>query len=83
MSVQRLFREECLNQYWCIAIGEARTTIAAWRVDCNTERPHTARHNQTLVIYNATWLQNQKVQPACDEPFRWTRKWVRTNGLHQ
>jgi putative transposase len=38
------FREECLNQHWFVSLEEARTTIEAWRVDYNTERPHTALH---------------------------------------
>jgi putative transposase len=60
------FREECLNQHWFISIEEARTTIEAWRVEYNTERPHTALPNQAPAVYKATWLQNQEAQTASD-----------------
>jgi putative transposase len=59
-------QEECLNQHWFISIEEARTTIEAWRVEYNTERPHTALHNQAPAVYKATWLQNQEVQTVSD-----------------
>jgi putative transposase len=38
-------REECLNQHWFVSMEEARTTIEAWRMEYDIERPHTAlRH---------------------------------------
>jgi putative transposase len=58
------FREECLNQHWFISIEEARTTIEAWRVEYNTERPHTALRNQAPAVYKATWVQTQEAQTA-------------------
>jgi putative transposase len=60
------FREECLNQYWFVSLGEARTAIEAWQVEYNMERPHTALHHQAPAIYKATWLQNQEVQRVRD-----------------
>ncbi len=35
-------REECLNQHWFTSIGEARSIIEGWRIDYNTERPHSS-----------------------------------------
>jgi putative transposase len=35
-------RAECLDQNWFETIEEARATLAAWRVEYNTERPHSA-----------------------------------------
>jgi putative transposase len=41
------FRDECLNQHWFIDLDDARETIAAWRDDYNTVRPHSALGNLT------------------------------------
>jgi len=41
------FRDECLNQHWFTGLGDARDTIAAWRDDYNTVRPHSALGNLT------------------------------------
>ena len=38
------YREECLNQHW---FGEAREIIEDWRIDYNTERPHSSLKYQT------------------------------------
>jgi putative transposase len=36
------FRDECLNEHWFITMAQARRTIEAWRVEYNTERPHSS-----------------------------------------
>jgi len=41
------YREECLNQHWFTSIGEARKIIEDWRIDYNTERPHSSLKYQT------------------------------------
>jgi putative transposase len=60
------FREECLNQHWFGSLDEARTTIEAWRVEYNTERPHTALHHQAPAVYKAHWIQAQEILNAND-----------------
>jgi putative transposase len=35
-------REECLNEHWFVDLADAREKIEAWRVDYNTQRPHSA-----------------------------------------
>ena len=60
------FREECLNQHWFVSVEEARTIIEAWRVEYQTERPHTALQHQAPAVYKATWRQHQGVQTASD-----------------
>ena len=35
------FRDECLNRHWFASLEEARQTIEAWRVEYNSQRPHT------------------------------------------
>ena len=41
------FREECPNQHWFTNIGEAREIIEDWRLDYNTERPHSSLKYRT------------------------------------
>jgi len=41
------FRDECLNQHWFTDLDDARETIAAWRDDYNSVRPHSALGNLT------------------------------------
>lgn len=36
------FRDECLNEHWFRSLAHARAVIAAWRLDYNEERPHSA-----------------------------------------
>ena len=36
------FRDECLNEHLFSSLAAARRIIKAWRVDYNTERPHTS-----------------------------------------
>jgi putative transposase len=60
------FRAECVNQHGLMSIKDARTTIEAWRVEYNTERPHTALRNQAPAKYQAHWLQTREIQTASD-----------------
>ncbi len=45
------FRDECLNQHWFTDLDDARATIAAWREDDNSVRPHSALGNLTPVEF--------------------------------
>ena len=36
------FRDECLNENWFLDLEDAREIIEAWRIDYNTDRPHSA-----------------------------------------
>jgi putative transposase len=36
------FRDECLNEHWFITMTQARQAIERWRVEYNTERPHSS-----------------------------------------
>jgi putative transposase len=35
------FRDECLNEEWFSSISATRSIIEAWRIDYNSERPHS------------------------------------------
>ncbi len=54
------FRDECLNQHWFASLEETQTTIEAWRVDYNTERPHGALGQQTPAEFSAAWQALEK-----------------------
>ena len=41
-SFNGTFRNECLNEHWFIDLDEARALIEDWRIDYNTERPHSS-----------------------------------------
>jgi putative transposase len=48
------FRDECLNLHWFTSLHHAREIIAAWREEYNTQRPHSALHQQPPAIYAQT-----------------------------
>ena len=36
------FRDECLNEHWFLTMAHARGVIEKWRIEYNTERPHSS-----------------------------------------
>lgn len=54
-------RAECLDLHWFASLEDARSTIQAWRVEYNTERPHTALNNQAPAVYRASWERQQQL----------------------
>jgi putative transposase len=51
------FRDECLDQHWFASLEEAPTTIAAWRIEDNTERPPGALGQRTPAEVASGWDQ--------------------------
>jgi len=45
------FRDECLNEHWFITMAHARRTIEDWRIEYNTERPHSSLGDLTPQEY--------------------------------
>jgi putative transposase len=41
------FRDECLNEHSFESLAEAREIIEIWRLDYNTQRPHSSLGNRT------------------------------------
>lgn len=41
------FRDECLNEHWFLGLEHARKVIEEWRIDYNTQRPHSSLDNLT------------------------------------
>jgi putative transposase len=46
-------RDECLNEHWFRTVAEAQTVIAAWRLDYNEVRPHSALGDVTPAAFAA------------------------------
>jgi putative transposase len=41
------FRDKCLNEHWFISLAHARSIVRAWRIEYNTEWPHSSLGNRT------------------------------------
>jgi putative transposase len=62
-SFNGTFREECLNENWFVSLADAQQTIEAWRVEYNTERPHSRLRDCTprefaLHLHQQQFLQS-------------------------
>jgi putative transposase len=44
-------RDECLNEHLFASLAAARRIIEAWRIDYNTERPHTSLEGLTPAAF--------------------------------
>ena len=44
-------RDECLNEHMFSSLAEARQIIEAWRIDYNTNRPHTSLNGLTPIEF--------------------------------
>ena len=53
------FRDECLNEHLFISLAHARRIIEAWRIDYNTERPHTSLGGLTPIQFATRPKQGQ------------------------
>ena len=49
------FRDECLNEHWFQSLADARSKIAAWRIDYNQNRPHSSLADLTPAEFAAAW----------------------------
>lgn len=58
-SFNGTFREECLNENWFVSLADARQTIETWRVEYNTERPHSRLRDFTPEEFALNLLQQQ------------------------
>lgn len=46
-SFNGTMRNECLNEHWFLDLEDAKELIEAWRVDYNTQRPHSSLGGKT------------------------------------
>jgi putative transposase len=47
------FRDECLNEHGFVTMAHARRVIENWRIEYNTERPHSSLGDRTPTEYAA------------------------------
>lgn len=47
------FRDECLKEHLFVNLKEARQIIEEWRIDYNTNRPHTSLNGLTPTEFAA------------------------------
>lgn len=55
-------RDECLNEHMFSSLAEARQIIEAWRIDYNTNRPHTSLNGLTPSEFAARPRQGAKLE---------------------
>ena len=44
-------RDECLNEHWFLALSDARERIEKWRIEYNSERPHSSLKDLTPIEF--------------------------------
>ena len=54
------FRDECLNEHWFITMAQARRSIENWRIEYNTERPHSSLGDLTPEEFAERGLAREK-----------------------
>ena len=52
-------RDECLNEHLFANLNEARQLIEEWRIDYNTNRPHTSLDGLTPIEFATRPTQGQ------------------------
>lgn len=53
------FRDECLNENQFVSLQDAKTKIESWRMDYNTERPHSSLNGLTPAEFADKMRQQQ------------------------
>jgi putative transposase len=56
------FRDECLNDNVFISLGSAQRIIENWRLDYNSERPHSSLNDMTPEVFAARFNQRQQTE---------------------
>ena len=70
------FRAACLDRHRFAGLAEARRVVAAWRIEYNTGRPHSAPGNRTPAEALGAWEPPAK---ADDYPVVWTNPGCRSS----
>jgi hypothetical protein len=65
-------RDECLNEHLFTNIKEAREIIEEWRIDYNTNRPHSSLNGLTPIEFAARPTPGHN----CSEPTKLDRFWL-------
>ena len=62
------FRDECLNEEVFRNLAEARTLIERWRIDHNTQRPHSAHDGLAPTDVFLKTAERSPLQPRPASP---------------
>ena len=57
------FRDECLNEHWFMSMAHRRV-IESWRIEYNTEGPHSSLGNLTPEEFAATGDPGPSPRPS-------------------
>ncbi|MDT3678546.1 MAG: IS3 family transposase [Burkholderiaceae bacterium] len=60
-------RDECLNEHWFMNMAHARSVIERWRIEYNTERPHSALGYLTPAQYAAANKEALALRASAEE----------------
>jgi putative transposase len=60
-------RDECLNEHWFMNMAHARSVIERWRLEYNTERPHSALGYLTPAQYAAATQEALALRASAEE----------------
>ena len=63
-------RDECLNERWFERLTHARRVIEQWRIEYNSQRPHSALGNRTPEQYAREQCISENHQPQASFPPR-------------
>lgn len=58
------FRDECLNQHWFLNLENAKSIIEEWRVDYESDRPHSSLNYKTPLEFVREYEQNMLLANA-------------------
>jgi putative transposase len=60
-------RDECLNEHWFLNMAHARSVIERWRLEYNTERPHSSLGYLTPAQYAAATQEALALRTSAHE----------------
>jgi hypothetical protein len=63
-SFNSRFRDECLDLHWFLSLADARRITESWRIEYNTERPHSSLNDRTPEEFRRAMEAGSPVVPA-------------------
>jgi putative transposase len=74
-------REECLDQHWFESLQEARQVLEQYRIEYNTERPHSSLKDRTPAEYLVEWaLREDEGKPKNGDQWASPEVWMEAAG---
>jgi putative transposase len=74
-------REECLDQHWFESLEEARQVLERYRIEYNTQRPHSSLKDRTPAEYLVEWaVREDEGERKIGDPGPRARVWMEATG---